>query len=208
MIKKETIITDDGVTLYRTYSDTEHLIRKVGTDIDYDEAIDLTEVDYEEAEGHIYMDGVETLDEVKAIQKSYESEVAKVSRKINHIGLTDNEALSVAEFYPAWETMIGKTMEKGFITQYNGNLWKSRQEHTPIEVYSPSMDTAALYEVVVYEHEGTIDDPIPYTPPMEIYADKYYTQLGLLYKCTRDSGTALSHDLFDLRGLYVELIER
>lgn len=206
MIKKETIITDEGVTLCRTYSDTEHLIRKVGTDIDYDEAIDLTEVDYEEVEGYIYVDGVETLDEVKEMRKAYESEIAKVSRKINHIGLTDNEALSVAEFYPTWETMIGKTMEKGFISQYNGKLWKSRQEHTPLEVYPPSMDTAALYEVVVYEHEGTIDDPIPYTPPMEIYEGKYYTQYGFKYVCLRDSGIALTHDLSALVGIYVGLV--
>lgn len=36
---------------------------------------------------------------------------------------------------------------------------------------------------------------------------KYYTQNGVLYKCTRDSGIALTHDLVDLRGTYVELVE-
>ena len=61
--------------------------------------------------------------------------------------------------------------------------------------------------IIVEEYEGTMEDPIPYTPPMEIYEGKYYTHLGMLYKCTRDSGTALTHNLFDLRGLYVELIE-
>jgi hypothetical protein len=65
------------------------------------------------------------------------------------------------------------------------------------------MDTAALYEVVDYQHEGTESDPIPYTPPMEIFADKYYIQYDVLYKCTRDSQTALSHNLADLVGLYV-----
>jgi hypothetical protein len=41
---------------------------------------------------------------------------------------------------------------------------------------------------------------------MEIFADKYYIQYDVLYKCTRDSGTALSHDLYDLKGIYVEIV--
>jgi hypothetical protein len=72
-----------------------------------------------------------------------------------------------------------------------------------LEVYPPSLATAALYEVINYQHEGTIDDPIPYNPPMEIFKDKYYIQNDVVYKCTRDSGTALSHDLSALIGLYV-----
>jgi hypothetical protein len=69
------------------------------------------------------------------------------------------------------------------------------------------MDTAALYEVIVKEHEGTESDPIPYTPPMEIFEGKYYTQNDVLYRCTRDSGTALSYNLADLVGLYVEEVK-
>jgi hypothetical protein len=50
-----------------------------------------------------------------------------------------------------------------------------------------------------------MEDPIPYTPPMEIFEGKYYTQYDVLYKCIRSSGTALNHDLYDLKGMYVEL---
>jgi hypothetical protein len=70
----------------------------------------------------------------------------------------------------------------------------------------PGLETASLWKVVDEEHEGTIDDAIPYTPPMEIFANKYYTQDGVLYRCTRDSGIPLSHDLSALVGLYVELV--
>lgn len=56
------------------------------------------------------------------------------------------------------------------------------------------------------EHAGTKDDPIPYAPPMEIFNGKYYIQNGVKYKCTRDSGTPLSHDLKDLVGIYVETV--
>lgn len=54
------------------------------------------------------------------------------------------------------------------------------------------------------EHAGTKDDPIPYEPPMEIFKDKYYIQSKVLYKCIRDSGQPLSHNLSDLVGNYVE----
>lgn len=37
----------DGVRLYRTYSDINHYIRKVGTDEVYSEAIDLESKGYE-----------------------------------------------------------------------------------------------------------------------------------------------------------------
>ena len=45
---------------------------------------------------------------------------------------------------------------------------------------------------------------IPYTPPMEIYSEKYYKQDGQLYKCTRDSEQALTHNLAELILLWVE----
>ena len=36
----------DGVNLYRTYSDKEYMIRKIGTDEVYDEAIDVENAPY------------------------------------------------------------------------------------------------------------------------------------------------------------------
>lgn len=70
-----------------------------------------------------------------------------------------------------------------------------------IDIYK----TDILNEVIEVEHEGTETDPIPYTPPMEIFEGKYYVEDNQLYLCTRYSGTALSHPLSALVGLYVEL---
>lgn len=69
------------------------------------------------------------------------------------------------------------------------------------------VETASLYEVIDREHDGTLSDPIPYTPPMEIFEGKYYIQSSVLYRCTRDSGTALTHNLSELVRLYVEVVE-
>jgi len=162
----------------------------------------------EEQEAYTDLEGCNNYDEILEVKEQVADETKKVTRKINYIGLTDNEALSVKELYPRWEDKVNTTIEAGYITLYNDNLWRARQTHTALEIYPPSLDTASLYEVIVKTHEGTMEDPIPYTPPMEIYEGKYYTQFDVLYKCTRDSGTALTHDLFDLRGMYVELIEK
>lgn len=203
MIRKELYKTEDGRELFRTFSDTDHKIRKVDEGSVYTDAVDISEnVEYEEAEEYIELEGASTYEEVLNSIDDYE----KTSRKINRIGLTDNEALSVKDAYPRWESFVGKTIEIGFVTLYEGNLWRARQTHTALEVYPPSINTAALYEVIVESHTGEKDDPIPYTPPMEIFKDKYYTQNGVVYLCTRDSGVALSHDLSSLVGIYVELI--
>ena len=204
MIKKEFYkIREDGVKLYRTYSDTDHLIKKVADGVTYGDSIDISEnEEYEEVDGYIDLEGPETYDEILNVTE----ETSIITRKINRIPLTNNEALSVKGLYPRWEDKIGTTIEVGFITLYGGNLWKARQTHTAMEVYPPSIHTASLYEVINEEHEGTADDPIPYIPPMEIFKDNYYTQNGVKYYCIRDSGTALSHSLNDLINIYVELV--
>lgn len=47
MIKKEFYkIRKDGVDLYKTYSDENYLIKKIGTDEIYDEAIDVETSNY------------------------------------------------------------------------------------------------------------------------------------------------------------------
>ena len=47
MIQREFYITrKDGVDLYRTYSDTNHYIHKIGTNEIYDEAIDVESAPY------------------------------------------------------------------------------------------------------------------------------------------------------------------
>lgn len=119
--------------------------------------------------------------------------------------ISNEEALDYMLIVYPWEKYIGQTLQVGKIVSYSDNLYRVRQVHNVLENYPPSIDTASLYESIDREHEGTFDDPIPYTPPMEIFEGKYYTQDDTLYLCTRDSGTALTHNLADIIGLYVEL---
>jgi hypothetical protein len=167
---------------------------------------DWRQATQEEQEAYTDLDGCNNYDEVLEVKKEASDATKKLTRKINYIGLTNNQALSVKEFYPKWEDKVGSTIEAGYITLHQDNLWKARQTHVAMEIYPPSLDTASLYEVIVKDHDGTMEDPIPYIPPMEIEEGKYYTEDEVLYKCTRSSGTALNHDLASLVGLYVEKV--
>ena len=128
----------------------------------------------------------------------------EATEKINTYDLSSSEALQVKDRYPEWETGINvKTGERYRVEDV---LWECVKDHLTQDNWKPSMATASLWKTVDEDHKGTIDDPIVYIPPMEIFKDKYYIQNGVIYKCTRDSGQPLTHDLSALVGLYVEKV--
>lgn len=116
-------------------------------------------------------------------------------------------ALEMPDLSPNFVDMIGELVKTGQILRYMGQLYRVRQDHTVQAIYTPGLETAALYEVIDREHAGTLVDPIPYAPPMQIFSGKYYKQNGVLYLCTRDSEQPLTHDLIDLVGTYVETVD-
>ena len=173
----------------------------------------LTRYEYDSAEftnlinseawthGEDYVQPNEDYAKVKAMQIL----TKQTTSNINKMKLSNNEALEVKEFYPTWSANSVQ-VKVGEKYQYNNLLWEVIQAHTTQENWKPSLSTASLWKVVDEEHAGTQEDPIPYTPPMQMYVNKYYTQNGVMYKCTRDSGIPLSHDLSALVGTYVELV--
>lgn len=129
------------------------------------------------------------------------------------ISLSSNEKLDVKVLFPIWGqegAEFGLSVDAGFclrvVKDDTDILYEVIQSHTLSAEWEPGLNTASLYKVIDKEHAGTIGDPIPYFPPMEIFKDKYYIQNADVYKCTRDSGTPLSHNLQDLIGQYVERV--
>lgn len=120
--------------------------------------------------------------------------------------ISNEEALDYAVIVFPFADYIGKELAQGKIVSHDGKLWRVRQTHTAQAGWMPSLDAASLWEVIEVEHSGTLDDPIPYSAPMEIFSGKYYTEDGITYLCTRDSGIALSHPLSALVGVYVDKI--
>ena len=125
----------------------------------------------------------------------------------SRIDISDNEALDRMLVIYDWDYYIGKQLKAGQVMVYEGTVFRVRQDIAEVlSVYPPSLATAALYEKIVLTATGEADDPIPYTPPMEIFNGKHYIEDSVVYRCTRDSDTALSHKLSALVGLYVEVV--
>ena len=119
----------------------------------------------------------------------------------------DQEALEVKVLYKQWSKQIGKQLEVGEYVQHEDKLYRVLQAHVARETWAPGNGTESLFVVINKEHKGTLDDPIPYTTNMELFVDKYYSEDGILYICTRDSGNPLYNKLSELVGTYVDVVE-
>lgn len=124
----------------------------------------------------------------------------------NAVERSDLDALAVKDIYPAWDSLIGQTVNVDFKLTYDGKLYKVIQAHTVQADWIPGVGTESLYAVIDEGHAGTLDDPIPYDGNMELFEGMYYIQNGVTYRCTRNSGQPVYHALSDLVGLYVEVV--
>lgn len=180
--RKQIVISKDGQNIYNP---TEELILEDGW-VEYTPEVEPAEPSTPTTDPYSIMQEI--------IFEQYNSRT----------DISDKEALDRSVVIYDWEHYIGKPLKQGQVVVYDGDVYRVRQDiNEVLDVYYPSIDTAALYEVIVLTATGEEDDPIPYEPPMEIYNGKYYTQDDVLYLCTRDSGVALTHNLKDLINIYV-----
>ena len=167
--------------------------------------------DYEEVDMPEGLEERPIIDHVKRLKRANEL-VQKNHEEINTLGLTDEQALEVKEMFPMWDEFVDKVITTGTRFKYEGKLYEVLQDHTVLSHYQPSINTAALYKEVVLETNeegelnGTLENPIPYEGNMVLENGKYYSQDGVTYLCTRDSGNPVYHALKDLVGLYVEAV--
>lgn len=144
--------------------------------------------------------------DVLGVQSSAAAQSLRVAMDTAGAALTDAQALTCKLLYRQWTDLIGTKATPGQRFLHGDTLFKVRDdasEHTFSREWEPGVTTASLYEAIDEEHAGTLDDPIPFVQPMEIFKDKYYSQFGKVYLGTRDSGQPLAFDLTDLVGLYV-----
>lgn len=125
-----------------------------------------------------------------------------VRQQINTLSVDDQTAYRMREFYPEWAADQSYTV--GYKVLCGGELYKVLQTHTSQSAWTPDI-APSLFVRIDEQHDGTKYDPIPYNGNMELYAGKYYSQSGVTYRCTRDTGTAVFHPLSELIGLYVEI---
>ena len=134
-------------------------------------------------------------------------EIIKTAVKYARSVSDDQEALGIQYLYKEWHEQIGRTVNVGEYIQYEDKLYRVIQSHTISREWAPSL-APALFVVIDKEHTGTLDDPIPAQLNMEYFADKYYIENGVIYKCIRDSGIALAYLPSALVGNYFEVVNK
>jgi len=123
---------------------------------------------------------------------------------INHTNLSDDDSLKMKSLYPQWKE--GEKYIPPFKVQYNGRLFKIRQEVMSLSHQPPGSEgMAAIYTEINETNSGTITDPILYNSAtgMLLEVGKYYVEDGIIYICTREIQAV--HPLSALVEHYVEL---
>lgn len=106
--------------------------------------------------------------------------------------LTDEQALTVKALHPAWESLIGKTLDPGTRFAYEEDLYKVITPD-PLLIQSrwiPGQGTSAIYSQIAESQAGTLEDPIDVPEDVQgnafVYiTGKYYRWNGVIYKCQR-----------------------
>lgn len=135
-----------------------------------------------------------------------EAEVSRmlITEQINTLTVDDNTALRMKEFYPTFDSLVGKTVKQGFKFTHNGKLWATVQPEMTIQAhFPPGVGMESLYTEVCETHAGTEDDPIPYSGNMALENGKYYMQDFTVYLCIRDTVNPVYNPLSELVGLYI-----
>lgn len=134
--------------------------------------------------------------------------VMLLSKQINNLDLTDEEAYQVKEMYPTFESLIGQSVSAGIKLQYNDDLYKVLSGISSLsESQKPDM-YATMFEIIEISSAGTTDDPIAYNNNMVLVEGKYYIQNGVLYLCTASTTKDMGYKrLMDLVGTYTEIAE-
>ena len=122
--------------------------------------------------------------------------------------LPDETALTAKELYPSWEELVssGQLIKVNYKFTFGGKLYRTLQAHTFQRNWVPGQGTESLYAQIDETHTGSETDAIPYTGNMALEQGKYYSQNGVTYLCTRDTGSPVYHNLADLVGLYVTAV--
>lgn len=196
MIYSDTV-TISGKQYKRTYSDLYYIERDGAV---YAEAVDPLDT------GRSYTESEEEFTQ-EEIENSLLPKIARAG--INALSLGDDVSLKLKDCYPEWRELADAqfTAEKaGYKFTYGDDLYKTvkaNQQFLPNWV--PGQGTESIFERIDESRKGTKDDPIPYKVNMTVYADKYYTEDGILYRCIRDSGIPLQNKASELVGHYFEV---
>lgn len=147
----------------------------------------------------------------KRLVKATLSFASNLSINESAMSLTDDEAIGAKYAHAEWKEFINGKLDTGNRVINDDWLWKVRQPINPVlEIYPPSVDTAALYERMDENHKGTEYDPKLYAPGMTLEQGKYYTEIEdgvrMQYYCFYGTINPVYAHLKELININVRLV--
>ena len=163
------------------------------TDAEYEE--------YTEPEIESYVKDVPSADDIVNQLKEL------VSTQVSE--LPDEQAKKVPALFPLWKDLIGKTATLNQRVYFNASLYKCIQPHEVQATWTPDVSPSLWQNVSeeAQEADGSREHPYQWEQGMTSYNGKYYTEDGVLYLCTRDSGNPLYFPISSLIGTYFQIAE-
>ncbi len=165
----------------------------LGTHESYYQRLGMEPMDVEQADnGDWYLAGKvppKSAAELKALAlRTAQKKLDELQRvaTVRSIPLEDDAtALVVAPACPEWSA--GTHYEACDVVNHNGQAFKVIQPVDALENQPPDAEgMLAIYRPLMPEHDGTLDDPIPFVNGMDVYNGKYYTYNGSVYLAKAD----------------------
>lgn len=158
--------------------------------------IDENEVqNIQDSKANIQIESLSDLEEITANIEEIDKAKNAIKYSINALDLSNNDTIKFKDYLPDWNDYVGKSLPINFKFQYNNQPYQTLQyinvvlsDQTPDIVF-------ALYAIINEEHEGTLEDPIPYQQQMTIEKGKYYSQYGVIYLAIQNMPTGMPYDL-------------
>lgn len=195
-MKKITAQTNKKYTdkAYSFFTDTIYMPDSAVTDNFFE--IDYSEVqNIQDSKANIELNSIEDLEQITANIEQINEAKEAIKYSINALDLSNNDAIKYKDYLPDWNDYINKSMPKDFKFQYNNQPYQTIQYiNVVLENQTPDI-VYALYAIINEEHDGTLEDPIPYTQQMAIEKGKYYSQYGVIYLAIQNMPTGMPYDL-------------
>ena len=179
---------------YSFFTDTIYMPDSAVTD-NFFEVDENDVLNIQDSKADIQIESLSDLEEITSNIEEIDKAKEAIKYSINSLDLSNNDIIKFKDYLPDWNDYVGKSLPINFKFKYNNQPYQTIQYiNIVLENQTPDI-VYALYKIIDEEHEGTLDDPIPYVQQMAIEKGKYYIQYGITYLAIQSMPTGMPYDL-------------
>ena len=155
----------------------------------------------QDSKANIELNSIEDLEQITSNIEQINEAKEAIKYSINALDLSNNDAIKFKDYLPDWNDYIDKSLPKDFKFKYNNQPYQTIQYiNVVLDNQTPDI-TYSLYKVINEEHDGTLENPIPYVQQMAIEKGKYYIQYDVVYLAIQDMPTGMPYDLSQIPSI-------